>query len=220
MIKKLNIYNCQNTNEDGDQVVSQNVVTQVQTNQSVSRIDEFEDLVRQHQRSVYNVALRLTGNADDAQDLTQDAFVRAYKAFDRYKFGTSFNRWLYRIVTNLYIDHVRKKKRAPAIDYLDEKLEMDDGSVSREVSDSSFSPEDVLIKTQIDERLQKALNKISPEFKMAIILCDVEGFSYEEIAEIMGTSIGTVRSRIHRARHSMRNMLAPYSKELTSGVKR
>ena len=114
MIKKLNIYNCQNTNEDGDQVVSQNVVTQVQTNQSVSRIDEFEDLVRQHQRSVYNVALRLTGNADDAQDLTQDAFVRAYKAFDSYKFGTSFNRWLYRIVTNLYIDQVRKKKRAPA----------------------------------------------------------------------------------------------------------
>jgi len=198
-------------------VIFENVATQVQANQAVSRMDEFENLIRQHQKSVYNVALRLTGNPDDAQDLTQDAFIRAFKAFDSYKFGTSFNRWLYRIVTNLYIDQVRKKKRTPVIDHLDEKLEMDDGSVSREISDSSYSPEDVLLKTQIDERLQKALNKISPEFKTAIILCDVEGFSYEEIAEIMGTSTGTVRSRIHRARHSMRNMLSPYSKELTFG---
>jgi RNA polymerase sigma factor, sigma-70 family len=199
-------------------VVLSDIASRTQAATNENRLEQFEALVREHQRSVYNVALRLTGNSEDAQDLTQDAFVRAYRAFDSYKFGTSFNRWLYKIITNLYIDQLRKKKRAPALEYLDERIEVHDGSVSKEVKDISYSPEDVFIKTQMDETLQKALNKISPDFRMAIILCDVEGFSYEEIATIMNTSIGTVRSRIHRARHSLRALLLAQKNGNTSEV--
>lgn len=190
-------------------MVLQGTVTKTQTNMITPKIEQFESLVREHQRSIYNVAYRMTGNAEDAQDLTQDALIRAYKAFDSYKFGTSFNRWLYRIITNLYIDQIRKKKRAPALEYLDERLEVHDGTVNKEIKDASYSPESLYLKTELDEKLQRALNKISPEFRMAVILCDVEGFSYEEIASIMNTSIGTVRSRIHRARHTLKKILAP-----------
>ena len=191
----------------GDLMVLQDIISSTQPQALIPKIEKFENLVREHQKSLYNIAFRMTGNAQDAQDLTQDALVRAYKAFDSYKFGTSFTRWLHRIITNLYIDQLRKKKRAPAIEYLDERIEVHDGTVSKEIKDVSFSPESVYLKTQMNEVLQKALEKISPEFRMAIILCDVEGFSYEEIANIMNTSIGTVRSRIHRARHSLRKLL-------------
>ena len=181
---------------------------------ALSRIAEFESLVHRYQNSVYSIALRMTGNPHEAQDLTQEAFVRAYKSFDSYRRGTSFDKWLYRIVTNLYIDEVRKRKRTPYTESLDQPINTyDGGTVDREIPDTSASPEEVFDRTHLDGRLQEALESLSPEFRMAVILCDIEGFSYEEIAQIMNTSIGTVRSRIHRGRRALREKPAPYLSE-------
>lgn len=176
----------------------------------VSQAAEFESLVNRYQRSVYTIALRMTGNPQEAQDLAQEAFVRAYRSFDSYRRGTSFDKWLYRIVTNLYIDELRRRKRTPYMESLDQRISTSEGDeIAREIPDVSADPEIIYDRTHIDECIQMALAAIPAEFRMAVILCDVEGFSYEEIAQIMGTSIGTVRSRIHRARRSLRDLISP-----------
>jgi len=181
---------------------------------ALTKAAEFESLVHRYQNSVYSIALRMTGNPHKAQDLTQEAFVRAYRAFDSYRRGTSFDKWLYRIVTNLYIDEVRRRKRTPYTESLDQPISTHDGgTIERELPDSSTSPEEVFDRTHLDGRLQQALESLPPDFRMAVILCDIEGFSYEEIAQIMNTSIGTVRSRIHRGRRALREKLAPHLTE-------
>ena len=180
------------------------------TAQHLSKDAEFESLVLRYQNSVYNIALRMSGNPDEAQDLAQEAFVRAYRSFDSYRRGTSFDKWLNRIVTNLYIDEVRKRRRKPYVESLDEPITMSGGNeVDREIADLSHSPEMVYDREHLDICIQSALAELPPEFRMAVILCDIEGFSYEEIAQIMGTSIGTVRSRIHRGRRGLRERIAP-----------
>ncbi len=175
----------------------------------MSRIDEFEALMRKHQGSVYNAALRMTGNPEDAKDLAQDAFVRAYRSFDSYKKDTAFDKWLYRIVTNLFIDEIRKRKRRPETESYDAPVRTDEGSMQRELPDNEADPYLVLDKAAMDTRVSSALKSLQPEFRMVVILCDIEGYSYEEIAQIMGTSIGTVRSRLHRARKALREALLP-----------
>ena len=175
----------------------------------MSRIDEFEALMRKHQGSVYNAALRMTGNPEDAKDLAQDAFVRAYRSFDSYKKDTAFDKWLYRIVTNLFIDEIRKRKRRPETESYDAPVRTDEGSMQRELPDNDADPYLVLDKASMDTRVSSALKSLQPEFRMVVILCDIEGYSYEEIAQIMGTSIGTVRSRLHRARKALREALLP-----------
>jgi len=180
------------------------------TAQHLSKEAEFESLVLRYQNSVYNIALRMSGNPDEAQDLAQEAFVRAYRSFDSYRRGTSFDKWLYKIVTNLYIDEVRRRRRRPYVESLDERITMSGGDeIEREIADVSHSPETVYDREHLDMCIQSALAELPPEFRMAVILCDIEGFSYEEIAQIMGTSIGTVRSRIHRGRRGLRERIAP-----------
>lgn len=176
----------------------------------MSRAEEFEQLMRKHQGSVYNAALRMTGNPEDAKDLAQDAFVRAYRSFDSYKKDTAFDKWLYRIVTNLFIDEVRKRKRRPETESYDAPVRTEEGSMQRELPDHGADPFIVLDKNAMDSRVSAALQALQPEFRMVVILCDIEGFSYEEIAGIMNTSIGTVRSRLHRARKALREALASH----------
>lgn len=187
--------------------------------QPVSKAAEFESLVRRHQNSVYNIALRMSGDPEEARDLTQEAFVRAYRSFDSYKRGTSFDKWLYRIVTNLYIDELRRRKRRPYIESLDQRITTSEGDeLDKEIPDMSSNPETVYDRDHLDAFIQDALDSISPEYRMAVILCDIEGFSYEEIAQIMGTSIGTVRSRIHRGRRALRERISPYLEERSREV--
>jgi RNA polymerase sigma-70 factor (ECF subfamily) len=187
--------------------------------QPISKVAEFESLVRRYQNSVYNIALRMSGNPEEARDLTQEAFVRAYRAFDSYKRGTSFDKWLYRIVTNLCIDELRRRKRRPYIESLDQRIMTSDGDeLDREIPDMSHNPEIVYDREHLDECLQDALESINPEYRMAVVLCDIEGFSYEEIAQMMGTSIGTVRSRIHRGRRALRERVSPCLKERSQEV--
>ncbi|MBN8690114.1 MAG: sigma-70 family RNA polymerase sigma factor [Armatimonadetes bacterium] len=159
--------------------------------------------MRQSYKQVFALALRLTGQASDAEDLMQEAYVRAFRFFYRYDRSLPFTSWMYRIVTNVHIDSRRKIKiKSFSLDSTGA-----DGETSWEVADERLSPDREINENLLDEHLQLGLLAMSAEFRTAVVLADVEGMAYEEIAELMNTSIGTVRSRIHRGRNQLRKYL-------------
>ena len=169
---------------------------------------EFERLVERTERQAYNMAYRMTGNREEAEDLTQEAYLRAYRSFDKYNRALPFENWFFRILSNLFVDRLRRKpKQAPLS--LNQPLGGPNGEESfvLEVPDEESNPEVQILRTVMDERLQRALHALPSDFRTAVLLCDVEGLSYEEIARAMGTSIGTVRSRIHRGRQMLRRLM-------------
>ncbi len=170
--------------------------------------DEFEQLFRRSYRRAYNLAYRLTGNATEAEDITQDAYFRAWSRFYQYEHSRSFESWLFRIITNLVIDHHRQERRANIIS-LNAPIFDETGAVAyqRELTDQRPTPEELIIENLLETPLQAALDSLSPIYRAAIILADIGDESYEEIAQVMGCAIGTVRSRIHRARRLMRRYL-------------
>ena len=172
-------------------------------------VDLFARLLAEHQDKLYRVAYRMAGHHEDAQDLLQDALLEAYRSFKRFQRGTYFDKWLYRIMTNTFIDRQRHRKRVGHVESLDAPLPgTDDGQpASREIPDWEAEPSRRVLRETFDEPIQKALDALKPEFRMVLILADVEEFSYEEISEMMDTPIGTVRSRLHRARDMMRQTL-------------
>lgn len=168
---------------------------------------DFAELVEKHQKYVYNLAYRMTGNPEEARDLAQEAFIRAFRHFDRFDPATSFEKWLYRIVANLYIDAVRKKVRRRE-ESLDAPVVTANGPMERVVPDEAHNPADIMERTHLAGEIQAALEKLPAQYRMAVVLCDVQGFSYEEIAHMLDCSLGTVRSRIHRGRRMMREELS------------
>jgi RNA polymerase sigma factor (sigma-70 family) len=158
----------------------------------------WEQVVREHSARVYRLAYRLSGNAQDAEDLTQETFVRVFRSLADFTPGT-FEGWLHRITTNLFLDMVRRRQRI-RFDALPENTERLPGS--------SPSPEQVYADTHLDPQVQAALDALSPDFRVAVVLCDIEGLTYEEIAATLGIKLGTVRSRIHRGRVQLREALA------------
>lgn len=178
----------------------------LRTSQAAESRRAFADLVEKHQKYVYNLAYRMTGNPEEARDLAQEAFIRAYRSFDRFDLATSFEKWLYRIVANLYIDSVRKKSRRKE-ESLDAPVPTANGPMERVVPDEAYNPALVLERTQLTGEIQAALEHLPAQYRMAVVLCDIQGFSYEEIASMLRCSIGTVRSRIHRGRRLLREEL-------------
>ena len=185
------------TNADGDAGLSEDDV------------DLFARLLAAHQDKLYRVAYRMAGHHEDAQDLLQDALLEAYRSFKRFQRGSYFDKWLYRIMTNTFIDRQRHRKRVGRIESLDAPLPgMEEGETAgRELPDWKDEPSRRVLQEMFDEPIQRALDALKPEFRMVLILADVEEFSYEEISEMMDTPIGTVRSRLHRARDMMRQIL-------------
>ena len=179
---------------------------------------EFDALVNRCHRQAYNVAFRLTGNHADADDLTQETFLRAYRFFDRYNRSMPFENWLYRIMSRVFIDELRKKPkhRTQSIDQPINSNASGEREMLLEIPDYDSNPENALLTDQLDEVLQNALNSLPDEFRIAVILADIEGLSYEEIAETMGCSLGTVRSRLHRGRKLLRSRLAPPAASVSS----
>lgn len=173
-------------------------------------LDEFEKQVKTYEKAFYHFAYRLTGNHDDALDLTQEGLLKAYGAFHRFKTGTSFDRWVYQIIYRLFIDQYRKKKRRPFVASLDESPPYLEQDKTKEIPDYSRLPEDYALRHELADTIQKALLRLPEEFRAAVVLCDVQGFSYEEISNILQCSLGTVRSRIHRGRRQLREYLTPY----------
>ena len=158
----------------------------------------WDDIVREHSGRVYRLAYRLTGNSHDAEDLTQDVFVRVFRSLSSYTPGT-FEGWLHRITTNLFLDSVRRKQRIRFDALADDAADRLPG---REPT-----PERVLTDQMLDADIHQALEALPPDFRAAVVLCDIEGLSYEEIAATLGIKLGTVRSRIHRGRSQLRAAL-------------
>lgn len=159
----------------------------------------WDEIVAEHSARVYRLAYRLTGNRQDAEDLTQDVFVRVFRSLDSYVAG-NFNGWIHRITTNLFLDRARRKTRI-RIDPFGEGAE--ERLVSRETL-----PELAVHDAGFDPDIDRALAALSEEFRVAVVLCDIEGLTYEEIADVLGIKLGTVRSRIHRGRTQLRTALA------------
>jgi len=174
---------------------------------------EFDRLVQRYHKQAFNIAYRMTGNHADAEDLTQEAFVRAYRFFGNYRRDWPFDNWLYKIMSNLFVDDLRRKPKAK-LQSLDQPI---DGGrnedVYLEISDTSSNPERIVMTDELDEHIQRALNALPPDFRMTVILADIEGMSYEEISVVMRCSLGTVRSRLHRGRKLLRAKIAQFERE-------
>jgi len=172
----------------------------------------FDELVHRHHKQAYNIAYRMTGNHADAEDLTQEAFIRAFRFFGQYKRELPFDSWLYKIMSNVFVDTLRRRPKAH-IRSIDAPVATEDGEAMIEIPDDSPGPEDALLSEQMDSRIQGALNSLPEDFRLAVIYADVEGLSYEEIADAMRCSIGTVRSRLHRGRKMLRERLKGFAVE-------
>lgn len=154
----------------------------------------WEDIVRDHGDRVYRLAYRLAGNPHDADDITQETFIRVFRSLDNFRPG-SFEGWLHRIATNVFLDLVRRRARI--------RMEALPEDTDR-IAGKAVSPEQAFADSNLDPDLQAALDELAPEFRAAVVLCDVEGLSYEEIGATLGVKMGTVRSRIHRGRQALR----------------
>lgn len=174
----------------------------------------FNRLVMAYQGTAYNVAYRVMGgNAEAAADACQDAFIKAFKAINQYR-GGSFKSWLLRIVTNTCYDQLRYTKRRPASSLEGMTEESDDGAANL-VSDDE-QPEDIVLQSELGEFIQQAINQLPEDQRMVLVLSDVQQFSYQEIADIIGQPLGTVKSRLNRARRKVRKYLATHQELLPS----
>jgi len=166
------------------------------------QIEFVEHAMATYGRQTYNYAYRLTGNESDARDLTQEAFIRVFRAWQSFREGTSFLSWIYRIVTNLHRDELRKRKGVFV-----EPLPEDNQPQSRPALDASHDPIASLHERQLSPVMERALKAMSYDQRVVVVLADIEEYSYQEIADIVGCSIGTVRSRLHRSREQLRRLV-------------
>lgn len=179
---------------------------------AAERKKRFERDALQYMNQLYAAAMRYTKNPEDAQDLVQDTYAKAYTSFHQFEPGTNLKAWLYRVLTTTFINTYRKDQRRPQTS--DSELEdWQIAEASSHTSDQGKSTEDVVLENLPDSDIKNALAEIPEEFRMAVFLADVEGFSYKEIAEIVGVPAGTVMSRLHRGRKQLREKLTDYARE-------
>lgn len=185
----------------------------VTTETTEQRRVRFERDAMQYVDQLYSAAMRMARNPSDAEDLVQEAYTKAFSAFHQYKPGTNLKAWLYRILTNTYINLYRKRQREPLQSHADS---IEDWQLARAESHTSSglrSAEADALDHLPDSDVKRALQSIPEEFRLAVYFADVEGFAYKEISEIMNTPIGTVMSRLHRGRKLLRDMLSDYAVE-------
>ena len=178
----------------------------------------FEELILNHEKIVYNVALRMMNHSEDARDISQEVFLKAYRNLANFDERSAFSTWLYRITHNTCIDEMRKRKGKQSYS-LEEELENEDGSMQRQIADEGDTPEESLLREEQKSEILQALDTLSEEHKAAIILRDVKGLSYEEISEILELSLGTVKSRISRARNQLKTEILKMREQSEKSVR-
>ncbi len=176
------------------------------------QLDIFENEFLPHLDAMYNFAYRLTLEADDAKDLVQDTYLKAYRFVNSFQRGTNAKAWLYRILKNSFINDFRRKSREPSkVDYQEvESFYNSDSVDTKQTVDLRIDT----VKDMIGDEVSNALNSLAVDFRTVIILCDLEGFTYEEMAKILDIPIGTVRSRLHRARNLLKDRLKEYASSM------
>lgn len=181
------------------------------TKHEVKKQDDFNDEIIPHLDALYNFALRLTSDPNDSEDLVQDTVVKAYRFFGSYEKGTNAKAWLFRILKNSYINNYRKKSKKPQqVDY--DEVSTFYETVRAERTDTS-DLEDKMYRELMDDDITGALEQLPEDFRTVVLLCDVEGFTYEEIANMLDVPIGTIRSRLHRGRNLLKAQLMEYAQK-------
>jgi RNA polymerase sigma-70 factor (ECF subfamily) len=171
----------------------------------------FEELVKRHQRTVFALIYQLAPDWEDTTDLAQEVFIRVWRSINNLRNPASFRSWLTQIVTNLFYDELRKRPRKlPTISMDDSASDEEGENPTRDIPDSSAMPEEKVLSKEVSEVIRQAMLKLPEQFRTAIVLREVEGLSYEEIAVITQTEMGTVKSRIARARTKLQELLKPY----------
>ncbi|MCH8842228.1 MAG: sigma-70 family RNA polymerase sigma factor [SAR324 cluster bacterium] len=172
----------------------------------------FPQLVSKYQRQVYNHCQRMVNDEEESYDLTQEVFLRVFRNIKNYQHNYSFYTWLYRITVNCCIDYLRKKKRKPATVSLSQGYRNDRNEPGRDQDypDTKFVPDKTALNRELNQVLNDAIGKLSEKLRVIIVLKEIEGFSYDEIAEILVCSRGTVKSRLFRARERLKELLGPY----------
>lgn len=170
----------------------------------------FNEIVTRYKNRVYNYICRMIGAGLDAEDLTQETFVRAYLSIRSFQSRASLNTWLFRIATNLCIDYSRKAKKTPWQVSLSQEDTEEGGDQEYDLPDSAFDPQNALLNKELGRRLEDAIAALPDKLRTVLLLFDVEGLSYDEIAEIVGCPLGTVKSRLFNARAAVRQRLTPY----------
>jgi len=176
--------------------------------QMVKSRKEFEDIALQHMDAIYSAALRMAKDETEAEDLVQDTYLRAYRFFDRFRPGTSVKAWLFKILKNTFINNFKKQAKTP------EHVNFDRLKQSEDELTNPNDPEEELLYRFFSDEFTRAIDALPEEFRLVIFLSDVQGFSYKEIAKIVGCPIGTVMSRLHRGRKLLRKSLRKYAREL------
>jgi len=173
--------------------------------------DEFIKEALPHENALYNYALKISRNSDDAQDLVQETYYKAFRYFDKFQSGTNSKAWMFMILKNSFINDYRKSKREPyTLDY--EQIENFYENVKSDRAQTNNLDLEYY-NNLLDDELTRAINQLPAKMREVFLLCDLEGYNYEEIAELVGCPVGTVRSRLHRARHMLQEVLLDYAKD-------
>jgi len=174
---------------------------------------DFEAAAMPFVDALYNTAYRMTRNSEDAEDLVQETYLKAYKYYDKFTEGTNFKAWLFKIMKNTFINNYRKKQSAPPQSDFADIEESFESQVSEEVTRKVKDPEAELLEDVLDEDVQRALEELPEDYRMVVLLADLEGFAYKEIAEILEVPVGTVMSRLYRGRRRLEEAMLRYARE-------
>jgi RNA polymerase sigma-70 factor (ECF subfamily) len=174
---------------------------------------DFEAAAMPFVDALYNTAYRMTRNSEDAEDLVQETYLKAYRYYDKFEEGTNFKAWLFKIMKNTFINNYRKKQQAPALSDFADIEESFESQVSEDTARQIKNPEEEFLENVLDEDVQRALDKLPPDYRMVVLLADLEGFSYKEIADILEVPVGTVMSRLYRGRRLLEAAMLEFAHE-------
>ncbi|WP_027621308.1 sigma-70 family RNA polymerase sigma factor [Acetivibrio clariflavus] len=169
-------------------------------------LEAFEQLIIGCQKKVFNIAFRMVGNYDDANELAQEVFIKAFRSIKNFKGDSSFSTWIYRITANVCLDELRKRKNRTIVS-LDQDIELNDGDVKRQMPDNAPTPDMEAESNEVKSIVNESIQQLPDDYKSMIILRDIQGFSYDEISKIVNCPEGTVKSRINRARQALKKIL-------------